>query len=188
MQSMPPWDEVNTFWFGDRSGRWFSKEPAFDALVKARFGKLVERALAGKLDEAWTRDPKGALALVIVLDQMPRNMFRGTPKAFAGDARALNIAKAMDTDGFTIKERVFAYLPFEHSEDPADQKTSTGLFRALSAKHPANDLARSAAEYAKKHAYVIRRFGRFPHRNEVLGRTSTNEESRFLLNSPSYSF
>ena len=119
---------------------------------------------------------------------MPRNIFRGTPQAFAGDARALEIAKALDTAGFTIDESVFAYLPFEHSESVTDQKVSTALFRALAARHPKTELAMVAARYARKHAYVIRRFGRFPHRNGILGRASTAEETRFMRNNPSYSF
>lgn len=176
---------VIDFWFGEASGKWFGKDPAFDAEVRERFGRLVDRALAGKLD-AWARDPKGALALVLLLDQMPRNVHRGTPKAFAGDARALEIAKATATG--TIKESVFAYLPFEHSEDPADQRTSTALFRALAAKHPTNAFVANAAKYARMHAYVIRRFGRFPHRNAILGRTSTADELRFMRNNPAYSF
>jgi uncharacterized protein (DUF924 family) len=185
---MAPWDRVLAFWFDkDVSKQWFSKDPEFDAVVKKRFGSLVERALAGTLG-SWTSDPKGALALVILLDQMPRNMFRGTPKAFAGDPKALASAKALDTTTWTIKERVFAYLPYEHSESLVDQKVSTALFRAMASKHPTNELAQVAAKYAKKHAYVIRRFGRFPHRNAILGRTSTAEETRFMRNNQSYSF
>lgn len=185
---MAPWDRVLSFWFGEANKKWFSKDPQFDALVKKRFGSLVRSALAGKLD-AWTADPKGALALVVLLDQMPRNIYRGTPKAFSGDPIALAIAKAMDTaTGFTIKEKVFAYLPYEHSESLVDQKVSTALFRAMASKHPTNELAQVAAKYAKKHAYVIRRFGRFPHRNAIIGRVSTAEETRFMRNNPSYYF
>jgi uncharacterized protein (DUF924 family) len=185
---MAPWGRVHAFWFGEANKRWFSKDSDFDALVKKRFGGLVERALAGKLD-TWSSDPKGALALVVLLDQMTRNIYRGTPKAFAGDARALQVAKTLDTTtGFTIKEKVFAYLPYEHSESVTDQKASTALFRALAARYPTNELAQVAAAYAKKHAYVIRRFGRFPHRNAILGRVPTAEETRFVQNNPTYSF
>lgn len=182
-----PWDAVNAFWFGEAQGKWFSKAPEFDVVVKKRFGSLVRRALAGTLG-SWTADPKGALALLVLLDQMPRNIYRGTPEAFAGDPRALAIAKTLDTTGFTIKEKVFAYLPYEHSESVTDQKVSTALFRTLAAMHPKNELAQVSAAYAKKHAYVIRRFGRFPHRNAILGRVSTAEETRFMQNNPSYSF
>lgn len=183
-----PWDKLRAFWFDPDTGKqWFSKAPEFDALVKKRFGRMVELALAGKLD-AWAEEPKGALALVVLLDQLPRNMYRGTPKAFAGDPKALAIAKTLDTTGFTIAEKVFAYLPLEHSEDPADQKVSTALFRALANRFPTNELAQVAAKYAKKHAYVIRRFGRFPHRNAVVGRKSTDAEVVFLENNPSYVF
>jgi uncharacterized protein (DUF924 family) len=187
---MAPWDRVLSFWFDPSTApRWFSKAPEFDAVVKKRFGRLVQSALDGKLD-SWTKeDPKGALALVVLLDQFPRNIYRGMPKAFAGDARALKIAKALDTTtGFTVKERVFAYLPYEHSESMTDQKVSTALFRTMAAEHPTNELAQVAAKYAKKHAYVIRRFGRFPHRNAVLGRKSTAEEITFLQNNPTYAF
>lgn len=184
---MAPWDKVIAFWFTDAVAEWFSKHPAFDTLVKTRFGRAIKRALDGQLD-SWAKDPKGALALVILLDQMTRNAFRGTPKAFQGDARALDIAKAMTTDGFTIKEKLFAYLPFEHSEDPRDQAESMTRFRALDAKHPLNPLVSRAADYARKHAYVIRRFGRFPHRNVILGRVSTEEEILFMRNNPHYCF
>lgn len=186
---MAPWDKVLAFWFVEplAKGKWFSKDPVFDGIVKTRFGRAIERALDGQLD-SWAADPEGALALVILLDQMTRNAFRGTPKAFLGDARALEIAKTMDTERFTIKEKLFAYLPFEHSEDPRDQVESMTRFRALDAKHPRNPLVSRAADYARKHAYVIRRFGRFPHRNGILGRKSTDEEVLFLRNNPHYSF
>lgn len=183
---MAPWDRVLAFWFGDQ--RWFSKDPRFDEVIRKRFGRLVRSALSGKLD-AWTRDRKGALALVVLLDQMPRNIFRCTPKAFAGDTGALAIAKTLGTGtGFTVEEKIFAYLPFEHSESMVDQKVSTASFRELAAKHPTNELAQVAAKYARMHAYVIRRFGRFPHRNAILGRVSTAEELRFMRANPSYSF
>jgi uncharacterized protein (DUF924 family) len=187
LQGMAPWDEVNAFWFHSAQKQWFSKAPEFDALVKKCFGSLVRRALAGTLG-SWAADPKGALALVVLLDHMPRNIYRGTPKAFAGDPKALAIVRTLDTTGFTISEKVFAFLPYEHSESVADQKVSTALFRALAAKHPTNELAQVAAKYAKKHAYVVRRFGRFPHRNAILGRVSTAQETRFMQNNPSYFF
>jgi uncharacterized protein (DUF924 family) len=186
-RTMAPWDKVLAFWFGEAVDRWFSKDPAFDDIVRARFGRAVHGALAGKYD-SWTADPKGALALVVLLDQMTRNAYRGTPEAYRGDARALEIARSMDTEHFTIKEKLFAYLPFEHSEDPRDQLESMTRFRALDAKHPRNPLVSKAANYARKHAYVIRRFGRFPHRNAVLGRQSTDDEIKFMRNNPHYSF
>lgn len=185
---MAPWDKVIAFWFdGETVNKWFSKDPAFDDIVRSRFGRAIERALDGQFD-SWANDPKGALALVVLLDQMARNAYRGTPRAFQGDARALEIAKTMTTDGFTIKEKLFAYLPFEHSEDPRDQAESMTRFRALDAKHPLNPLVSRAADYARKHAYVIRRFGRFPHRNVILRRASTEEELTFLRNNPHYAF
>ena len=175
--------EVLDFWFAgsaEARAEWFRKDSAFDALIAERFGALVEQALAGGL-AAWSGKPDAALAQVIVLDQFTRNIFRDTPRAFAGDALAIGAAQAMVTHADDLAlpplQRVFAYLPFEHAEDRAMQHESLRLFGTLTVA----DAALAAYEdYARRHAEVIERFGRFPHRNALLGRESTAEELRFL--------
>ena len=175
---------VLDFWFGPppRAARdaWFRKDPAFDDAIRARFGAAVDAALLGAF-RAWDVVPHGALARILLLDQFPRNVFRDTPRAFAGDAAALeaavSVVDAGADRGLDRYERWFLYLPFEHSEDPAVQERSLALFGALSAE--TGD--RGPLEWAQKHAAVIRRFGRYPHRNAILGRASTPEEIAFLL-------
>ena len=189
---------VLDFWFGpaddpahDQPRRaWFAKDAAFDAEIARRFGALVEDALAGRLDGWITRpiDPRPALALLILLDQFTRNIFRGTPRAFAGDARALQIARAMVASGadraLSSLQRSFVYLPFEHAEDLSHQRTAVQLFEQL-----ARDDARRAdlVDWARRHHDVVARFGRFPHRNAVLGRLSSADELAFLA-TPGSSF
>ena len=175
--------EVLDFWFAGSAsprGEWFRKDAAFDALIAERFGALVDQALSGGL-AAWAKDANSALAQVIVLDQFTRNIFRDTPRAFAGDALALAAAQTMVARGDDLAlpplHRVFAYLPFEHAEDPAQQHQSLRLFAALSG---ADASLATFEDYARRHAEVIERFGRFPHRNAVLGRESTAEELQFL--------
>lgn len=180
----PP--DVLDFWFGAPGsaeyGRvralWFEKSPATDDAIRARFGAAVEAALHGAFED-WRTTPRGALALILLLDQFTRNVFRDTPRAFAGDARALATAQALvergDDRSLTPYERQFAYLPFEHSEDRAAQETSLRLFTQL-----ARDGVPEALEWARKHYDVIARFGRYPHRNAILGRESTPEELEFL--------
>lgn len=175
--------DVLHFWFGIGDAardEWFRKDPAFDAQIRQRFGSLVEQALVGGL-AGWDAAADAALARVLLLDQFTRNIFRGTPRAFDGDARALALARSMVARGadqaLPPLRRVFAYLPFEHAEDQAAQRESLRLFGALAAAQPA--LA-SYDDYARRHAVVIERFGRFPHRNAILGRTSTPEETAFL--------
>ena len=181
-------EEVLRFWFGpedvDRP-EWFRKSAAFDAEVDLRFGLEVEAALRGRLD-AWRRTLDGSLALVILLDQFTRNIHRGTPEAFAGDAQALAIARELVGQGHDIGlpplRRSFLYLPFEHAEDRAAQEESVRLYTALAAEG-VGPQARTLAEtldYAVRHREIVARFGRFPHRNEVLGRASTAEEIEFL--------
>jgi uncharacterized protein (DUF924 family) len=175
--------DVLDFWFAGSAARraeWFKKDAAFDALIAARFAPLVEDALAGGL-ASWSQQPDDALAQVIVLDQFTRNIFRDTPRAFAGDALALAAARAMvargDDAALPPLQRVFVYLPFEHAEDRAVQRESLRLFAALTA----NDASLADFEdYARRHAEVIERFGRFPHRNAIVGRESTAEEVQFL--------
>ncbi len=178
-------EAVLDFWFGTPPtttprAEWFRKDPAFDTLVRERFGATLEAALAGGL-AGWDGTPQGALARLVVLDQFTRNAFRDTPRAFAGDALALAAAEALVARGDDRRlaplQRWFAYLPFEHAESLGAQQRSVALFDALAAEHPALSEAR---DWAVKHLVVVERFGRFPHRNAVLGRPSTPEEAAFL--------
>jgi uncharacterized protein (DUF924 family) len=158
---------------------WFGKDPAFDAAIRTRFGPLIAQALAGGLGE-WCTTARGALARVLVLDQFTRNAFRDSPAAFAGDERARATADAAIARGFDSQlaplERWFLYMPFEHGEAPEDQARSLEVFGRLAAETG----LRSPLDWAERHAEVIRRFGRFPHRNAILGRESTPEELEFL--------
>ena len=179
--------EVLEFWFGapgsEQYGRvrelWFGKPAATDELIGSRFGAAVEAALRGELGHWADADARGALALILLLDQFTRNVFRDSARAFAGDQLALQVAKRLVADGrhrqLAPVERWFAYMPFEHSEDIADQRESLRLFGDLAADGLAEPLA-----WAQKHHDVIARFGRYPHRNELLGRPSTTEEIEFL--------
>jgi len=168
-------DDVLAFWRAAGEQKWFAKNDAFDAEIKSRFLPTYEAAAKGALSE-WEATPEGALALTIVLDQFPRNMFRNDARAFAADALARSIAERALARGFDQRvaagERLFFYLPFEHSESTADQERACALVRALGDP----DLLR----WAELHADIIRRFGRFPHRNAVLGRVSTAAEQAFL--------
>jgi len=175
--------EVLDFWFaGSASPRdeWFRKDASFDQRIAERFGALVDHALAGGLAD-WAQEANSALAQLIVLDQFTRNIFRDSPRAFAGDALALAAARRMVASGDDQQlpplHRVFAYLPFEHAEDRLTQAESLRLFAALS---NADASLAHFEDYARRHAEVIERFGRFPHRNAVLGRNSTAEELQFL--------
>ena len=170
--------DVLRFWFGEGAERgrahkrWFEKNSTFDTEIRTRFLPLYE-ALAGNDD--WLSRPGDCLARILVLDQFPRNMFRGTPRAFAADPAALAAAKHAVAQGFDrdllAVERQFVYLPFEHSESLADQERACELMRPLG-----DDLY----DWAVRHQRIIERFGRFPHRNEILGRESTPEEIEFL--------
>ncbi len=166
---------VLAFWRDAGPEKWFSRDDAFDAQVRARFLQTYEDAAAWRL-EGWTRSAESTLALLIVLDQFPRNMFRGTPRAFAADALAREIAAGALAEGYDravpAALRGFFYLPFMHSEDLADQERCVALYRELGEPE--------GIKYAEIHADIIRRFGRFPHRNAVLGRTTTAEEQAFL--------
>ena len=183
MESDPIHQEVLDFWFGDTGksrAEWFRKDPAFDERIRTRFGALHAEAAAGGLAE-WESAPRPALALLIVLDQFSRNLFRGDPRAFAQDARAQRVADKMVERAWHRElqpiERQFAYLPFEHAEDLARQDRSVALFEELQASPGMEGIAR----WAVKHREVIQRFGRFPHRNKALGRISTPEEEAFIL-------
>ncbi|MFO1315913.1 MAG: DUF924 family protein [Burkholderiales bacterium] len=184
--AIAPHDVVD-FWFGAPGSPerglardvWFRKDPAFDDTIRARFGVAIAQALQGAFVE-WDSTPDGALARIVLLDQFSRNVFRDTPRAFAGDALALAAADAAVARGFDraldTVQRGFVYLPFEHAEDAAMQHRSLALFGAL-ARETGDD---SLLQWARRHADVIFRFGRYPHRNEILGRTSTPEEIAFL--------
>jgi len=167
--------DVLAFWRAAGEDKWFKKDTAFDAEITSRFQALWRDAAAGALVD-WEAIPETALSLVLVLDQFPRNMFRGKADAFATDALAREVTKRAIARGFDQKvpasERLFFYLPFEHSESLADQQRSVALIGALGSA----DLSR----WAELHADIIRRFGRFPHRNSVLSRASTSEEQEFL--------
>jgi uncharacterized protein (DUF924 family) len=173
--ALPGPDDVTAFWRAAGPDKWFTKDDGFDAAIRARFLDVYEAAAAGRL-VPWEATPEGALALVIVLDQLPRNMFRNSARAFAADPQARAVADRALTRGFdrqvTADERGFFYLPFTHSEALADQERCIALYRALG--NPEN------LKYADIHADIIRRFGRFPHRNAVLGRATTPDEQAFL--------
>jgi uncharacterized protein (DUF924 family) len=182
----PPAQAVLDHWFDPADARsaggarrvWFEKSEQTDTEIRVRFGALVEAALAGGLED-WADTPRGALALVVLLDQFPRNLHRGTAAAFAGDGRALALARRILEQGWdrelSLEQRWFAYLPFEHSEHPEDQRESLRLFAGLAQDGLAEPLV-----WAERHAEVIARFGRYPHRNAVLGRTSTPAEVDYL--------
>jgi uncharacterized protein (DUF924 family) len=146
--------------------------------VRARFGATIAAALAGALPAAWAAQP---LAEILLLDQFTRNVFRGTPRAVAGDERALQRARMLVASGahrgLQPLERCFAYLPFEHAEDLGPQDEGVALFEAIAGLDP---YCAHALDYARRHREVIRRFGRFPHRNAILGRAGTPEEEAFL--------
>lgn len=174
-------DDVLDFWFAGNPCQhrevWFKKNADFDSAC-AGFADALVAAKRGELDH-WADTPRGALALIILLDQVSRNLHRGSPDAFAADARARELARHAVARGFDQEvgpvERIFFYLPFEHSEDLADQKESVRLFAALQA-----ELGGETLDSAERHCDVIRRFGRFPHRNAVLGRANTAEEEAYL--------
>ena len=168
-------EEVLAFWRAAGADRWFEDDAIFDAAIRERFAATYEDAAAGLLSD-WENSPEGALALVIVLDQFPRNMFRNSARAYESDPLARAVAERAVARGFdrqvAMPERNFFYLPFEHSESLADQERAVKLIRQTGDA----DLLK----WADLHADIIRRFGRFPHRNGVLGRPTTPEEQAFL--------
>jgi uncharacterized protein (DUF924 family) len=165
-------DEVHKFWFGTPE-HWFSPDPNFDAEIRRRFKDLYETL---KRERPNAMSPRWSVAAVVVLDQFPRNMLRGTAQEFATDSHALSIARSAVNDGadqqIRVDERLFLYMPFMHSEEPANQQRSVTLFASLDVPE--------ALKAAREHKMVIDKFGRFPHRNNVLGRTSTPDEIAFL--------
>jgi len=177
--------EILTFWFAGNytawREAWFKKDPHFDAEIHSRFSTWLEPAKTGLLKD-WHSAPESALALTILLDQFPRNIYRGTPQSFAYDSFALQSAELALGRGFdrqmTTAQRMFLYLPFEHAENLDKQNSSVDLFRQL--PEDQSGLKAHALQYALLHHDIIRRFGRFPHRNAILGRPSTPEEIAFL--------
>ncbi|BCZ78422.1 hypothetical protein PTKU64_20970 [Paraburkholderia terrae] len=180
--------DVLDWWFGapgsDEYGkdqkRWFKRSDAFDAMLRERFGASIEAALAHELN-AWLATPLGSLALVIVLDQFTRNCHRRTARMYDGDAQAMSITRRMIEEGSdvllpTVYHRAFAYIPFEHDETVEGQREGVRLYTLLEAQGLDASYARSAV----RHAQIVERFGRFPHRNALLGRPSSDEEIAFL--------
>jgi uncharacterized protein (DUF924 family) len=188
------WDSILSFWFGPdpadpvalkvRQPSWFAVDPAIDAEIRLRFGDAWAAATRGEID--WAGDPRGALAVVILLDQFSRNLQRGKAAAFAQDSNALAAATAVVDAGEDRKllpaERSFLYMPFEHAEDLALQHRSVALFSTLveQAGPHWTWLTEDSLKWARFHFEIIERFGRFPHRNAVLGRPSTPAEDRYL--------
>lgn len=193
---MQPWQPLLALWFGDeaddvlRATRqaplWWGKSSETDTLLASRFGELAEAAAKGSLAH-WADLPSGRLAQILLLDQLPRNIHRGTPAAFAQDP----LARDLCLKGLSIGadkslsplERVFFYLPLEHAESREQQARSVALFEALAAEQagtPAQATFAGFADFARRHQVIIERFGRFPHRNDILGRPSTPEEAAFL--------
>ena len=169
-------EDLLSFWLSEPvKAKWFAGDAGFDAELAARFGPLLAKAAGGELSH-WADTPKGALALTILLDQLSRNIHRGTPQAFAADSLALATAKQAIAQGFDLRvpadQRLFFYLPFEHAENLADQGEGVALFEALGVEE--------WLDYMRRHREIIARFGRFPHRNAILGRDSTAEETEFL--------
>lgn len=176
MTKPEPIDAILDFWFEELTPEdWFKADAARDAEITQLFRQVYEQLATG-VPQSWLTEPEGYLAAIIVLDQFPRNIFRGTPRAFATDDAALILAKRAIAEGKDMllppERRAFVYLPFQHVEDAADQARSVELFTALG-----NELN---LDYAIRHKEIIDRFGRFPHRNEILGRKSTAEEIEFL--------
>ncbi len=188
-------DSILTFWFGhgvtareisdERQPVWFGKNDDVDLEIRTRFEPATRAVFDGRLDH-WRETPRGMLASIICCDQFPRNMYRGRAESFAFDTAALAMAEEMVAAGTHLElqpiQRVFAYLPFEHSEDLAMQDKSMELFGALAEQEDPEEreLFGVNLDFARRHWEIIERFGRFPHRNAILGRESTDEETEFL--------
>jgi uncharacterized protein (DUF924 family) len=169
-------EDVLAFWLGAGPEAWYRQDDAFDAEIAARFGQMWEQGAGGAFDREWTTGPRGALALIVLLDQFPRNMFRGQARAFHSDARALLLARdALDRTwdmAVEAPERQFFYMPFMHSERLADQDVCVQLF---SERMPGDNVL-----HARAHREIIDLFGRFPYRNAALGRATSQPEQAFL--------
>lgn len=174
--------DILTFWFSDSVKRlWFNSTPAFDAEIKAQFEDVYTAALAGNLS-AWQNSADGCVALVVILDQFPLNMYRGLQESFGGEVKAREIAKDAIKNGFDgqipDEQKAFLYMPLMHSENIADQDLSVSLFEAAGLKEN--------LRFANHHRDIVRRFGRFPHRNKILGRPSTQEELDYLASTEAF--
>ncbi|MFN4024993.1 MAG: DUF924 family protein [Hyphomonas sp.] len=197
MIALPSPETVHAFWFGSSAASpevltshaplWFNGGEAFDRLLAAQFQPLLETLSAGPLAHDWAaRGPRGRLSAIIVLDQMSRNIFRASPRAFAQDLLALTLCKAGLAKGedkaLSEAERVFFYLPLEHSEALEDQHRSVELFEALAreSSEPFRAFTENTLDYARQHLDVIRQFGHFPHRNAAVGRETTPDEAEWL--------
>ena len=194
-----PFERILSFWFGssaddakERATRWWKKDPAFDQEIRAQFEADLLRATRGELD-AWLEEPESSVAFVVLLDQFSRNMYRDTPEAFAQDERALAATLQGMERGFDARlaplRRYFFYMPLMHAEDRAIQRRSVETFEKLAQEKDTgfDGMLRGAADYARRHREIVERFGRFPHRNNILERTTTGEEAAFLL-TPGSSF
>jgi len=175
-------DDVLNFWFVENGrDQWFGKEEAFDDEIHRRFAEVARRARDGML-ERWVEAPRSCLALILLIDQFSRNLYRQSPLAWSADVHALAVVRLALEKGYDAElnndEQAFMYLPFMHSEVLADQERSLELFRDLA--DGGNEFNQASHESAIKHRDIIARFGRFPHRNQVLGRESTAEELEFL--------
>lgn len=192
---MESYEEVLEFWFGsldgeadypdDHAGKWFGGDESFDDEIRLHFAELHAEIAAGE-HEMWSESPRGRLAMILVLDQFSRNMFRGTPKMFAYDEEALALSlelldRGMDEE-LRFVERAFAYMPLMHSEHLAIQQRCVDCFERLLDEVPAEQRERyeNYLDFAERHRNIVARFGRFPHRNEVVGRETTEEEAEFL--------
>lgn len=195
MQKEAQVSEVLKFWFGEGAGvalsseeqsaRWFKKDVHFDNEIRSRFASVYDEARSGELS-TWSKTPHGRLALIVVLDQFPRNMFRGTERMFESDALALREARtgfqSRDNEVFGVDGQVFFAMPFMHSESLAAQQASVAIFEEMTRRFSGDAHARAAnsLDFAVRHRDIIERFGRFPHRNALVGRASTAEELEFL--------
>lgn len=194
-----PAETVLTYWFGEqrdepawleaRRRRWFGGGEAADAEVRERFLALTEEARAGGL-QGWEAEPRGLLALLILLDQFSRSLYRGSPEAYRADPAARALVRRAQASGwearYTPLERVFLYMPLMHSESLEEQQECVRLFEALAqqTRGPTGDAVRGSLDFARRHRDVVQRFGRFPHRNAALGRPTTPEEAAFLQQKP----
>ena len=194
-----PYQRILTFWFGnsadeakEHAARWWKKDPAFDQEIRAKFETELQRATRGELD-GWLEEPESSVAYVVLLDQFSRNMYRDTADAFAQDERALRATLRGIERGFDARlsplQRYFFYMPMMHAENRALQRRSVQTFEKLAEEKGTgfDGMLRGAADYARRHCDIVERFGRFPHRNNILERTTTADEAAFLL-TPGSSF
>ena len=201
MMADPDIQRVLDFWFqpgsmdqptiDSRKDRWFTADAITDALIRTEFGGLVEKASKGQLED-WTATPQGRLALILLLDQFSRNVYRGQARAYAGDARAQALSQRTLDAGEDAQlpraGRLFVYMPLMHAETLAQQNACVACFERLhaGASGPVKDILANNLQYAILHRDIVARFGRFPHRNAALGRPSTAEETAFLVDGPRF--